>query len=55
VNGSYNRGFNEAKGAFIVPTDADVTVDNDAWLKSLETCRVLEALRLERGSCKHGS
>lgn len=36
VNGCYNRGFNEAKGAFIVTTDADVTVDHDALLKSIK-------------------
>ena len=36
VNGCYNLGFKESKGAFIVTTDADVKVDHDALLKSMK-------------------
>lgn len=36
VNESYNRGFAECKGDFILFTDADVIIDNDALIKGVK-------------------
>jgi biofilm PGA synthesis N-glycosyltransferase PgaC len=36
VNGCYNRGLQESTGDLIATTDADVTVDHDALLKSIK-------------------
>ena len=42
VNGCYNRGLRESTADLIATTDADVTVDHDALLKSI---KVLQALK----------
>lgn len=41
VNGCYNRGLQESTGDLIATTDADVTVDHEALLKSVKALAAL--------------
>jgi len=44
VNASCNRGVAESKGDLILPTDADVTVNNDALIKGVKILKHLKNL-----------